>query len=223
MKQKLLFLTLIVFGTACSSTTTGKLPDFTKMIPHQVEEVPITNKVIAPEWTALESGAYQAVSGKAVFYGLGSVDKDENSQDSKTLSEDRARNELAKVFTSYIEQLVEDVSNSKPDNSVTNNINKNQLSSSIEESIATIMMETKISNHWSNPDNGKVYSMAKLDLSRLTDKLDSFDKVSTEDKSFLKNTIIQAHTSMTNEFISRTALSVESVEVSDKQDRILSY
>ena len=61
MKQKLLFLTLIVFGTACSSTTTGKFPDLTKMIPHQVEEVPITNKVIAPAWTVLESGAYQAI------------------------------------------------------------------------------------------------------------------------------------------------------------------
>jgi len=223
MKQKLLFLTLIVFGTACSSTTTGKFPDLTKMIPHQVEEVPITNNVIAPKWTALESGAYQAVSGKAVFYGLGSVGKDENSQDSKTLSEDRARDELAKVFTSYIEQLVEDVSKSKPDNSVTNNINKNQLSNSIEESIATIMMESKITNRWLNPDNGKVYSMAELNLSRLTDKLDSFDTVSTEDKSFLRNTIIQAHTSMIDELTSRAALSVESVEGSENQDRILSY
>ena len=118
---------------------------------------------------------------------------------------------------------MESVSKSKPDNSVTNNINKDQMSNSIEESIATIMMETKITNHWLNPDNGKVYSMAKLNLSRLTDKLDSFDTVSTEDKSFLKNTIIQAHTSMTNELASRAALSVESVEVSDKQERILSY
>ena len=223
MKQKLLFLTLIVFGTACSSTTNGKFPDLTKMIPHQVEEAPITNRVYAPEWTVTGSGAYQDVSGKAVFYGLGSVSKDENSRDNKTLSEDRARDELAKVFTSYMERLVESVSKSKPDNSVTNNINKNQLSNSIEESIATIMMETKITNHWLNPDNGKVYSMAKLNLSRLTDKLDSFDTVSTEDKSFLKNTIIQAHTSMTNELASRAALSLESVEVSDKQERILSY
>lgn len=223
MNQKLLFLTLIIFGTACSSTTTGKFPDLTRMIPHQVEEGPIINKVHAPEWTVLGSGAYQDTSGKAVFYGLGSVGKDENSQDSKTLSEDRARDELAKVFTSYIEQLVEDVSKSKPDNSLTNNINKNQLSNSMEESIATIMMESKITNNWLNPDNGKVYSMAKLDLSRLTDKLDSFDTVSTEDKSFLKNTIIQAHTSMINELTSQTALSVESVEGSENQDRILSY
>ena len=222
MKQKLLFLTLIVFGTACSSTTTGKFPDLTKMIPSHVKEAPITNKVLAPEWTVLGSGAYQDVSGKAVFYGLGSVSKDENSPDSKTLSEDRARNELAKVFTFYMERLVEDVSKSKPGNSVTN-INKNQLNNSMEEGTATIMMEAKITNHWLNPDNGKVYSMAKLDLSRLTDKLDSFDTVSTEDKFFLRKTIIQAHASMTNEMTSRTALSTVSVEGSEKQDRILSY
>jgi hypothetical protein len=117
---------------------------------------------------------------------------------------------------------VEDVSKSKPGNSVTN-INKNQLNNSMEEGTATIMMEAKITNHWLNPDNGKVYSMAKLDLSRLTDKLDSFDTVSTEDKFFLRKTIIQAHASMTNEMTSRTALSTVSVEGSEKQDRILSY
>ena len=222
MKQKLLFLTLIVFGTACSSTTTGKFPDITKMIPRQVEKAPIPNKVLAPEWTVLGSGAYQDTSGKAVFYGLGSVSKDENTQDKKTLSEDRARDELAKVFTSYMERLVKDVSKSKSEKPVTNT-NKKQLSNSMDEGTATIMMEAKITNHWLNPDNGKVYSMAKLDLSRLTDKLDSFDTVSTEDKSFLRKSIFQAHASMTNELISRAVLSVESVEGSGKQDRILSY
>ena len=222
MKQKLMFLTLIIFGTACSSTSTGKFPDLTKMIPRQVEEVPIKNKVQVPEWTLLSSGAYKDESGKAVFYGMGSASKDENIQDSKTLSEDRARDELAKVLTSYMGHLLEDVKNSKPNISVTN-INKNQLNNSLEEGTATIMMEAKITNHWVNPDNGKVYSMAKLDLSRLTDKLDSFGRVSDEDKSFLRKTIVQAHSSMTNELTIPTELSVGNVEVSEKRDRVLSY
>ena len=222
MKQNLLFLTLIVFGTACSSTTTGKFPDLTKMIPHQVEEVPITNKVIAPEWTVLESGAYQAVSGKAVFYGLGSVSKDENSQDSKTLSEDRARNELAKVFTSYMERLVEKISTSRSDNPLAD-VNNDQLRNSIEEGTVTILMEATITNHWLNPDNGKVYSMAELDLSRLTDKLDSFNLISMEDRSFLKESIVEAHASMTNGTVRQVAMAGEHVDEQPKLGRLLSY
>ena len=98
MKRKLLGLALAVFMTACSSTTTEKIPDLTKMFPSESEEPHILNKFPAPEWTALRSGVYHDASGKAVFYGLSSVSKDEYSSDRKILSEDRARDELAKVL-----------------------------------------------------------------------------------------------------------------------------
>ena len=156
MKRKILGLALAVFMTACSSTTTGKFPNLTKMIPPQSEGVSIVNKVLAPEWTALKSGVYHDASGKAVFYGLGSVSKGEDNPDRKILSEDRARDELAKVFTSYMERLVEKLSKAHSDNPLTN-VNKDQLNNSMEEATATIMMEAEITNHWLNPDSGKVF------------------------------------------------------------------
>ena len=222
MKHKLLGLALAVFMTACSSTTTGKIPDLTKMFPPESEEPPIMNKVLTPEWTALKSGVYHNASGKAVFHGLGSVSKDEYSSDRKILSEDRARDELAKVFTSYMEQLVEKLSISHSDNPLSD-ASKSQLNSSIEEGNATILMESEISDHWENPDNGKVYSLAKLDLSRLTDKVDIFEYISTEDRSFLKESIIQVHASMTNGMTGQIALVEETVDVHPKLDRVLSY
>ena len=211
MKHKLLGLALAVFMTACSSTTTGKIPDLTKMFPPESEEPPIMNKVLAPD-----------ASGKAVFYGLGLVSKDEDSPDRKILSEDRARDELAKVFTSYMERLVKKLSKAHTNNPLTN-VNNDQLNSSIEEGTATILMESEISDHWENPDNGKVYSLAKLDLSRLTDKVDIFEYISTEDRSFLKESIIQVHASMTNGMTGQIALVEETVDVQPKLDRVLSY
>ena len=222
MKKNLLFLTLIIFGTACSSTTNGKFPDLTKMIPHQVEEAPITNRVHVPEWTVTGSGAYQDVSGKAVFYGLGSVSKDEENMDVKILSEDLARDELAKVFTSYMERLVEKISISRSDNPLTD-VNNDQLRNSIEEGTVTILMEATITNHWLNPDNGKVYSMAELDLRRLTDKLESFNSITMEDRSFLEESIVAAHTSMTNGTVGQVAIAEERIDVKPKFDRLLSY
>ena len=222
MKHKLLGLALAVFMTACSSTTTGKIPDLTKMFPPESEEPPIMNKVLAPEWTALKSGVYHNASGKAVFHGLGSVSKDENSSNRKILSEDRARDELAKVFTSYMERLVKKLSKAHTNNPLTN-VNKDQLNNSMEEGTATILMESEISDHWENPDNGKVYSLAKLDLSRLTDKVDIFEYISTEDRSFLKESIIQVHASMTNGMTGQITLVEKSADVQPKPGRMLSY
>ena len=222
MKHKLLGLTMAVLITGCSSTTIGKFPNLTKMVPSQPRGLPTMNEVAAPEWTALKSGVYQDASGKAVFYGQGSVGKDEISQDRKTLSEDRARDELAKVFTSYMERLVEKILTSRSDIPLTD-VNNVQLRNSIEEGAVTILMEATITNHWLNPDNGKVYSMAELDLRRLTDKLESFNSITMEDRSFLEESIVAAHTSMTNGTVGQVAMAEEHIDVQPKFDRLLSY
>jgi hypothetical protein len=222
MKYKLLGLTMAVFMTACSSTTAVKFPNITKMISSQPEELPVANMVAAPEWTALKSGVYHDVSGKAVFYGLGSVSKDNENMDRKILSEDRARGELAEVFTSYMERLVEKISTSRSNNPLTG-LNNSQLRNSIEEGTVTILMEATITNHWLNLDNGKAYSMAELDLSKLTDKLDSFNSISMEDRSFLKESIVEAHASMTNGTVGQVAMAEERIDVQPKVDRLLSY
>jgi hypothetical protein len=222
MKHKLLGITMAVLMTACSSTTSVKFPNLTKMIPSQPEELPTVDKVVAPEWTTIKSGVYHDALGKAVFYGQGLVSKGEINQDRKILSEDRARDELAKTFTSYMERLVERISTSRSDNSLTE-VNNDQLRNSIEEGTATILMEAKIINHWLDPDNGKVYSMAELELKRLIEKLDSFESISFEDRSFLNESILQAHTSMTNGTVGQVAMIEERVDVQPKIDRLLSY
>ncbi len=222
MKHKLLGMTMAVLMTACSSTTAVKFPDLTKMISSQPEELPTVDEVAAPEWTAIKSGVYHDALGNAVFYGQGLVSKDEVSQDKKTLSEDRARDELAKTFTSYMERLVERILTSHADNSLTD-VNTDQLRNSIDEGTVTILMEAKIVNHWLDPDNGKVYSMAELELKRLIEKLDSFDSISIEDKSFLNDSIVQAHTSMTNGTVGQVAMAEERFDVQPKVERLLSY
>jgi hypothetical protein len=222
MKHKLLGITMAVLMTACSSTTAVKFPNLTKMIPSQPEELPTVDKVVAPEWTTIKSGVYHDALGKAVFYGQGLVNKGEISQDRKILSEDRARDELAKTFTSYMERLVERISTSRSDNSLTE-VSNDQLRNSIEEGTVTILMEAKIINHWLDPDNGKVYSMAELELKRLIEKLDSFESISFEDRSFLNESILQAHTSMTNGTVGQVAMVEERADVQPKIDRLLSY
>ncbi|MFL2948601.1 MAG: hypothetical protein ACJZ44_05220 [Nitrospinales bacterium] len=191
MKHKILGFFLTISIVACSSTSKN-------IFTNKIQEPSAETKILAPDWTTLTSGVYKDPSGKAVFYGLGSVNKEEMILDRKNLSEDRARDELTKVLTSYIERLAKEVLESNLNNSITD-LNKDQLVSSLDEGVATILMETEIINYWSNPDNGKVYSMAKLDLSRLTDKLDSFESIPMADRSFLRESIFNTHVGMANE------------------------
>ena len=215
MKHKIIgfFLTLSI--VACSSTSKH-------IFPNKIQEPSAETKILAPEWTTLTSGVYKDPSGKAVFYGLGSVNKEEIILDRKILSEDRARDQLTIVLTSYIERLAKEVLESNLNNSITN-LNKDQLVSSLDESVATILLEAEITNYWSNPDNGKVYSMAKLDLSRLTDKLDSFDSISMTDRSFLRESILNTHVGMANEQTGQVKFVKENINSQPKLDRKLSY
>ena len=114
MKHKVIGLFLAVLIAACSSTSNSK-----NFLPNTIEEPSAETKIMAPEWTALTSGVYKNSSGKAVFYGLGSAKKEEMTSASKNLSEDRARDELTKVLTSYIERLAKEVSESIFNNSIT--------------------------------------------------------------------------------------------------------
>ena len=78
-------------------------------------------------------------------------------------------------------------------------------------------------SYWSNPNNGKVYSMAKLDLSRLTDKLDSFDSIPKADRLFLRESIFRAHGAMANEQTGQIKFVKEDINSQLKLDRKLSY
>ena len=142
--------------------------------------------------------------------------------DKKYLSEDQARDELTKVLTSYIKRLAKEVLESNLKNSITD-LNKDQLVSSLDKDVATILMEAEITNYWSNPDNGKVYSMAKLDLSRLTEKLDSFDSIPMADRSFLRESIFNTHVGMANEQTGQVKFVKENINSQPKLDRKLSY
>jgi len=144
------------------------------------------------------------------------------NENNTEISEDRARNELAKVFNSYIKRLAKEIAGSKLSNSLTD-VHKDRLGSSLDERTATILMEAEITKYWLNENNGKVYSMAQLDLNRLTNKLDSIDSISTENRSFLKESIVRAHSSMANEQTSQVQFAKEEIDTPIKLERQLSY
>ena len=93
----------------------------------------------------------------------------------------------------------------------------------MEKDLSTILMEVEIVNHYENVNNGEVYSMAKLDLNRLKEKLDGSRSISIEDKFFLKEAISHAHDSMANGAVIQVSLKEENIDLQPKHDRRVSY
>ena len=65
--------------------------------------------------------------------------------------------------------------------------------------------------------------MAKLDLSRLADKLDSFESIPMADRSFLRESIFNTHVGMANEQTGQVKFVKENINSQPKLDRKLSY
>ena len=61
----------------------------------------------APDWVIKGGGAFEDSNGKA-FYGVGSAGGIKNYSLQRTTADDRARNDLAKVFEFYTKSLSKD-------------------------------------------------------------------------------------------------------------------
>ena len=57
----------------------------------------------------------------------------------------------------------------------------------------------------------------------MTDKVDGFEYISMKDRTFLRESIVQTHASVTNGVTGQIALVEKSVDVQPKLDRLLSY
>jgi hypothetical protein len=89
---------MLILGTACSGVQT--IPD-TAMAPKALVEYD------PPKWVLMGGGAWTDKEGKA-FYGIGSATGIQNFSLQRTIADDRARGDLAKVFEVYVNSLTKD-------------------------------------------------------------------------------------------------------------------
>ena len=95
MKNFIMILFLMLSVNACPGVQ--KIPDAPKALA----------SYDAPDWVLKGSGAYSDEKGKA-FFGVGSATGIKNFSLQRTVADDRARNDLAKVFQFYVSSLTKD-------------------------------------------------------------------------------------------------------------------
>ena len=150
MKNFIMITIMIFIGTACSSIPT--IPDPPKAL---VEYDP-------PKWVLLGGGAWSDSEGKA-FYGVGSATGIKNYSLQRTIADDRARGDLAKVFEVYMMSLTKDYQAHTTMGGFDASSEEQNAEVALKISVSQTLRGVVIVDHFEIPARREFLSLARLD------------------------------------------------------------
>lgn len=152
----------------------------------------------SPDWVRKGSGAFGSEKGK-VFYGVGAASGIQNPSLLRTAADNRARNDLAKIFQFYTASLMKDYMGATT-------ANKPGVSSEeqlVEQALKTVAGMTlsgvEIVDHWQNPATAEFYSLARLDLSAFKDSLEKAKELDEKTKEYIRKNSDRLHEKLEKE------------------------
>ena len=191
----LLFVGLILLLTilsACSST-----PETTKTTMGEYEP---------PEWVMKSSGAFEDSNGKA-FYGVGSASGIKNYSLQRTAADDRARNDLAKVFEFYTKSLTKDYMASTTTGDFTATSEEQNVEVALKTVTSATLTGVLIIDHWEHPGRNELFSLARLDLISFKKNLDKHKELSNKVREAIKERADKLHEEMEQEVLKKEGTS----------------
>jgi hypothetical protein len=142
-----------------------------------------------PPWVVKGSGAFKD-AGDQVFYGVGAVTGMHNKPLAVTTAENRARAEVAKVFQTYSASLMKDYAASTTGGAAITADNPTSEEQHVEQTIKTFSAVTlsgvKIVDRWDDPNDGTIYSLARLDLKDFEDQVKKMQELNANVKAYVK-------------------------------------
>lgn len=182
-----LILFVFMFG-ACSST-----PESTRTTMDEYKP---------PKWVVKSSGAFKDSNGRA-FYGVGSASGIKNFSLQRTAADDRARNDLAKVFEFYTKSLTKDYMAS----TTAGDFSKTSEEQNVEVAIKTVTSATLtgvlIIDHWEHPARNELFSLARLDLESFKKNLDKHKELSQAVRKAIKERADKLHEELEQEVLKK--------------------
>ena len=155
-----------------------------------------------PEWVLKGGGAYKDSEGKA-FYGVGSATGIKNFSLQRAAADDRARNDLAKVFKFWTKSLTKDYMA----HTATGDFMVTTEEQSVEMAIKTVTAATltgvMIIDHWQHPHRNEIFALARLDLEKFKENLDHHEELSKEVRDAVKEGAEKLHEELEQEILKK--------------------
>ncbi len=169
----------IIMMTGCSSL--NPIPE----LPQRT----LLKDVDPPKWVMKGSGAFSDDTTTRIFYGVGSASDIKNYSLQRMVSDDRARNDLAKVIEYYTKSLLKDYLS-----------DDGALAESAIKTITSSMHHgVLIVDHWEHPQRNVMFSLAKLDLDRVKTQLEQYLELSSSIKAEIRKRANELHKELEHE------------------------
>jgi len=163
MKNYIMFATmsLLLMLNACSGVQ--KIPD---PAPKKLSEYK------PPNWVLKGSGAYTDARGKA-FFGVGSATGIKNYSLQRTVADDRARGDLAKVFEFYVTSLTKDYQAHTTAGSFKDSTEEQNAEVALKIVVAQTLRGVTIVDHFEIPERREFLSLARLDYDKFESNVEA--------------------------------------------------
>ena len=159
-----------------------------------------------PEWVMKDSGAFDDSNGKA-FFGVGSASGIKNYSLQRTAADDRARNNLAKVFEFYTKSLTKDYMASTTSGDFTATSEEQNVEVAIKTVTSATLTGVLIIDHWEHPGKDVLFSLARLDLVSFKQNLDQHKELAQEVREAIKERADKLHEELEQEVLKKEGAS----------------
>ena len=155
-----IMITMLLLSTACTSIPT--IPDIPKPL----------SSYDAPVWVLQGGGAFTDGKGKA-FYGVGSATGIRNYSLQRTVADDRARGDLAKVFEVYMTSLTKDYQAHTTAGSFENTSEEQNAENALKVVVSQTLRGVMIVDHFEIPERREFLSLARLDYTAFENNVEA--------------------------------------------------
>lgn len=152
----------------------------------------------APEWVIKGSGAFGGDRGK-IFYGVASAAGIQNPSLLRSAADNRARNEVAKVFDFYTASLMKDYAASTMAGDVKSTAEEQHVEQAIKTVTARTLSGVEVVDHWQHPATGELFSLARLDLQAFKDNLERMKELDAKVRDYIKENAERLHKQLEKE------------------------
>ncbi len=139
-----------------------------------------------PAWVNKGSGAFTEKGGK-VFHGVGAISGIRNKPLATSAADNRARAEITKIFETYTASLMKDYTASTGSGEGGAPVTEEQH---VEQATKTFSAATlsgiTIIDHWRDPSDGTLYSLARLDMEEFKNSVTKMNQLNSQVRDFVK-------------------------------------
>ena len=181
-----IMITMLFLSTACSSVQT--IPDAPKALADYK----------APNWVLRGGGAFTDASGKA-FYGVGSATGIKNYSLQRTVADDRARGDLAKVFEFYVSSLTKGYQASTTAGDFKSSNEEQNAEVALKVVVSSTLRGVTIIDHFEIPERREFLSLARLDYDAFEHNIEvneTFQELPKEVQAEIKTRAEKLHEEM---------------------------